>query len=141
MLALIVAGEIVFGLPFSTARYFRPTLLEVFGFTNTQLGDLFALYGVTAMIAYFPGGALADRFSARSLLASSLVATAVGGLYMATIPSALPMALLYGYWGFTTIFLFWGALIKATRDWGGSAKQGEAFGVLEGGPRTGRVRR
>jgi nitrate/nitrite transporter NarK len=133
MFALIVAGEIVFGLPFSTARYFRPTLLDVFGFTNTQLGDLFALYGITAMIAYFPGGALADRFSARSLLTASLVATAVGGLYMATIPAAAPMALLYGYWGFTTIFLFWGALIKATRDWGGDSKQGEAFGVLEGG--------
>ena len=133
MFALIVAGEIVFGLPFSTARYFRPTLLDVFDFTNTQLGDLFAVYGITAMIAYFPGGALADRFSARSLLTASLVATGVGGLYMATIPAALPMALLYGYWGFTTIFLFWGALIKATRDWGGDSKQGEAFGVLEGG--------
>ncbi len=51
MLALIVAGEIVFGLPFHTARFFRPTLLEVFGFTNTQLGDLFAHYGETAMIS------------------------------------------------------------------------------------------
>ena len=66
MFALVVAGEIVFGLPFHTARFFRPTLLEVFGFTNTQLGDLFAVYGITAMISYFPGGALADRFPARS---------------------------------------------------------------------------
>jgi sugar phosphate permease len=133
MLALIVAGEIIFGLPFHTARFFRPTLLEVFGFTNTQLGDLFAVYGVTAMIAYFPGGALADRFSARFLLTASLLATAAGGIFMATIPGALPMALIYGYWGVTSIFLFWGALIRATREWGGRASQGLAFGVLEGG--------
>jgi len=133
MVALIVAGEIVFGLPFHTARFFRPTLLDVFGFTNTQLGDLFAVYGITAMIAYFPGGALADRYSARFLLTASLFATAVGGLFMATIPAALPMAILYGYWGITTIFLFWGALIRATREWGGRASQGVAFGVLEGG--------
>jgi sugar phosphate permease len=133
MLALIVAGEIVFGLPFHTARFFRPTLLEVFGFTNTQLGDLFAVYGVTAMISYFPGGALADRFPARTLLTASLFATAAGGLFMATIPAALPMGLLYGFWGVTTIFLFWGALIRATREWGGEATQGLAFGVLEGG--------
>lgn len=133
MLALIVAGEIIFGLPFHTARYFRPTLLDVFGFTNTQLGDLFALYGITALVSYFPGGALADRFSARSLLAASLLTTSAGGLYMATVPSSMAMALLYGYWGITTIFLFWGALIKAARDWGGDSKQGEAFGILEGG--------
>jgi sugar phosphate permease len=133
MLALIIAGEIVFGLPFHTARFFRPTLLEVFGFTNTQLGDLFAVYGITAMISYFPGGALADRFPARSLLTASLFATGVGGLFMATIPAAMPMAALYGCWGVTTIFLFWGALIRATREWGGESTQGLAFGVLEGG--------
>ena len=133
MLALIVAGEIVFGLPFHTARFFRPTLLEVFGFTNTELGDLFAVYGITAMLSYFPGGALADRFPARSLLTASLCATGAGGLCMALIPSALPMALLYGFWGVTSIFLFWGALIRATREWGGGSTQGLAFGVLEGG--------
>ena len=43
MLTLVVAGEIIFGLPFHTARFFRPTLLESFGFTNTQLGDVFAV--------------------------------------------------------------------------------------------------
>lgn len=133
MLALIVAGEIVFGLPFHTARFFRPTLLEVFGFTNTQLGDLFAVYGITAMLAYFPGGALADRYSARFLLTASLLATAAGGLFMVTIPAAFPMAILYGYWGITSVFLFWGALIRATREWGGRASQGLAFGILEGG--------
>jgi nitrate/nitrite transporter NarK len=43
------------------------------------------------------------------------------------------MAILYGFWGITTIFLFWGALIRATREWGGKSEQGMAFGVLEGG--------
>ena len=85
----------VFGLPFHTARYFRPTMLDVFGLTNTQLGDLFAVYGLTAILAYFPGGALADRFSARFLLSASLFATAAGGLYMATIPDVPQMAALY----------------------------------------------
>jgi len=133
IVTLIVAGELVFGLPFHTARYFRPTLLNVFGFTNTQLGDLFAVYGITAMLAYFPGGAIADRFSARFLLTASLFATAAGGIYMSTIPGPPQMAALYGYWGVTTIFLFWGALIRATRDWGGKSAQGMAFGILEAG--------
>lgn len=133
MATLVFAGEIIFGLPFHTARFFRPTLLEAFEFSNTQLGDVFAVYGITAMIAYFPGGMLADRFSARGLLTVSLAATGVGGFYMATYPGVLGMALLYGYWGVTTILLFWAALIRATREWGGATSQGKAFGILEGG--------
>ena len=130
---LVIAGEMVFGLPFHIARFFRPTMLDVFGLTNTQLGDVFAIYGITATLSFFPGGALADRFSARKLIALALVATAAGGLYMSTIPSAAQMAVLYGYFGVTSIFLLWGALIRATREWGGDASQGVAFGILEGG--------
>ncbi len=133
MLSLVVAGEMVFGLAFGVPRFFRPTMLEVFGFTNTQLGDMFAIYGVAAMLSYFPGGVLADHFSPRSLIAIALFATAIGGLYMASIPSAAYMRVLYGYWGVTTIFLLWGALIAATRDWGSDKTQGAAFGILEGG--------
>ena len=51
---LIVIGEAIFGLPFHIPRYFRATTLEVFSLSNTQLGDLFAVYGVTATLAYFP---------------------------------------------------------------------------------------
>ncbi len=133
MLSLVVAGEVVFLLPFHTARFFRPTFLEAFEFTNTQLGDVFAVYGIMAMIAYFPGGILADRFEARTLLSLSLVATGLGGFYMASYPGVLGMSLVYGYWGVTTILLFWGALIRATREWGGDESQGRAFGILEGG--------
>ena len=133
IISLVIAGEMVFGLPFHIARFFRPTMLEVFGFSNTQLGDIFAIYGITATLSFFPGGALADRFSARRLLTLALVATSVGGLYMSTIPGPAQMAVLYGYFGVTTIFLLWGALIRATREWGGGTSQGVAFGTLEGG--------
>jgi len=108
-------------------------MLDVFGFTNTELGSAQAVYGIVAMIAYFPGGPLADRFSARNLLIASLLATAAGGLYMATIPSHGGAAVLFGFWGMTTILLFWAALIKATRDWGGAHQQGRAYGLLDGG--------
>jgi len=133
IVTLIVAGEMIFALPFHTARYFRVTLLDAFGFTNTLLGDLFAAYGVVAFLSYFPGGALADRFPARGLLTASLLATAAGGVVMATVPGAAGMGVVYAFWGFSTILLFWGALIRATREWGGTGTQGTAFGLLEGG--------
>jgi nitrate/nitrite transporter NarK len=63
----------------------------------------------------------------------SLLATAAGGFYMATFPGFVGMAVLYGCWGVTTIFLFWAAMIRLAREWGGSTSQGLAFGVLDGG--------
>lgn len=123
----------IFGLPFHVVRYFRPTLLDVFNLTNAKLGDAIAVYGVTAMISYFPSGVIADRFSARKLMSLSLLATALGGVYMATIPGQTGLSLLFGYWGVTTILLFWSAMIRATREWGGKLAQGRAFGLLDGG--------
>ena len=131
--ALIVAGESVFLLPFVLARVFRPTLLDVFGVTNLELGAAYAVYGVVAMAAYLFGGPLADRYPERTMLAAALTSTAVGGLVMVAIPSPSTLAILYGYWGITTIALFWAPLIRATREWGLNFSQGRAFGLLEGG--------
>jgi nitrate/nitrite transporter NarK len=133
ILLLILAGESVFILPFVLARIFRPTFLDVFELTNLQLGSCFSIYGIVALISYVYGGTLADKFAPRKLISISLILTAFGGLLMATFPSNLMLKIIYGYWGFTTVFLFWGAMIKGTRVWGGVMQQGKAFGLLEGG--------
>lgn len=133
MFSLVVAGEAVFALPFHVTRYFRPTVLSVFGLSNTELGQAMAAYGVVAMLAYFPGGLLADRFTARSLVTLSLLLTAVGGVYMATFPGVIGMAVLWAFWGVTSISMLWAAMIRATRDWGGREHQGTAYGILDGG--------
>ncbi len=133
LLIIILAGESIFFLPFVLARIFRPTLLNVFEITNLELGVAFSAYGIVAMLSYFFGGPLADKFAARNLMAAALWATAFGGLLMALIPSSQFFFGLYAFWGFTTIFLFWAAMIRATREWGGDEFQGRAFGYLEGG--------
>ena len=133
MFALVFAGEMIFSLPFHLPRYFRASVLEAFAFSNADLGDVFAIYGITAMLAYFPGGALADRVPARALMCVSLLATAAGGLYLLRWPGQTGLALLYGWWGVSTILLFWAAMIRATREWGGVQAQGRAFGLLDGG--------
>ena len=133
LFVLILAGELIFSLPFHIPRFFRPTMLDTFQLSNTQLGDVFALYGVVALLSYFPGGMIADRYSARSLMVTSLLATAAGGFYLYTLPGHVGLYALFAYWGLTTILLFWAALIKAARDWGGRDAQGLAFGVLDGG--------
>lgn len=130
---LILAGEAIFLLPFVLPRIFRKTVLDVFQADNVMLGDWFKWYGIVAMGSYLLGGPVADLFPPRKLMSLALIATAIGGFYMATFPPDSEMRLLYAYWGFTTIFLFWAALLKATRQTGGATKQGRAFGFLEGG--------
>jgi nitrate/nitrite transporter NarK len=130
---LILAGESVFILPFVLSRVFRPTVLEVFGLDNLQLGLCFSVYGIVALLSYLFGGPLADKFPPGKLIAVSLWMTALGGLAYATFPSYSVLKIIYGYWGFTTIFLFWAPMIKATRIWGGTKSQGKAFGFLDGG--------
>ena len=133
LLLLILAGESVFILPFVLARVFRPTVLEAFGLDNIQLGFCFSVYGIVALGAYLFGGPLADKYPPGKLMATALWLTALGGLVYASFPSYEILKILYGYWGFTTIFLFWAPMIKATRIWGGTTNQGTAFGFLDGG--------
>jgi len=130
---LILAGESIFILPFVLSRVFRPTVLDVFQLDNVQLGICFSVYGIVALVSYLFGGPLADKYPPRKLIAVAMWMTALGGLAYATFPSYTILKIIYGYWGFTTIFLFWPSLIKATRVWGGSDSQGKAFGFLDGG--------
>lgn len=131
--ALIIAGEAVFLLPFILIRVFRAIIRDAFEMTDAQIGKAQALYGVTAVIAYFFGGFFADKFEPRKLLSISLVSTGLGGLWMITIPSVFSLKILYAFWGVSTILLFWAALIKATRQWGNEHNQGLSFGLLDGG--------
>lgn len=87
MLALVIAGETIFFLPFVLVRVFRPTLLVVFDLTNFELGTIFSAYGLVAVVAYFFGGPLADKFLPNKLMSVALASTALGGLVLATIPS------------------------------------------------------
>ena len=133
IILLVLAGEAVFILPFVLARVFRATVLDVFQITNTELGYCFSIYGIVALISYIIGGPLADKYPPKNLMGIGLILTALGGILYASNPSLLTLQVLYGFWGFTTIFLFWAAMIKATRVWGGASNQGKAFGFLDGG--------
>ena len=67
------------------------------------------------------------------MISTALFLTALGGIFLATFPSFNILKIIYGYWGITTVLLFWGAMIKATRLWGGLNSQGRAYGYLDGG--------
>ncbi len=129
----MIVGETIFLLPFVVPRIFRPTFLKVFEINNFELGSAFSVYGMIAVGSYFFGGPIADRFSTRKLIISALVVTSIGGLFLSSIPSVQGLTIMYGFWGFSTILMFWASYVKATRHFGGPSKQGFAFGAVDGG--------
>jgi nitrate/nitrite transporter NarK len=133
LLTLIIAGETIFFLPFVIPRVFRPTFLAVFDITNFELGTFFSAYGIIAIFAYLFGGPLADRLPPHGLMSLALFCTALGGIFLTTIPDVTGMFYVYGFWGLTTIFLFWASLMRTTRLIGGAQRQGISFGLLDGG--------
>tara|TARA_B110000238_G_scaffold72546_1_gene79757 strand:+ start:202 stop:1428 length:1227 start_codon:yes stop_codon:yes gene_type:complete len=133
MFALILAGEAIFLLPFILMRVFKPIIREAFVISDAQIGEAQALYGITAVISYFFGGFIADKWEPKKLLSLSLFLTAIGGFWMTMIPSIFTLKILYAFWGVSTILFFWASLIKATRHWGNKHNQGLSFGLLDGG--------
>ncbi len=128
----MLAGESIYMLPY-LRKTFQTSMEDSFGVGSMEVGVLNSMFGLLAIACYFPGGRLADHFSARKLLTTSLVLTGLGGLYMATLPSYRQLLALHAFWGVVTILTFWAALIKATRNWGGTDEQGKSFGLLDGG--------
>ena len=132
LLLLILAGGAIYELPY-LRYYYYDALQAALELNHTQYGTLMTAYGVTAMICYFPGGWLADKFSCKKLIVFALLATAALGFYFSTFPSYIISLLIHILWGVTTSLIFWAAMLKATRMSGGSEIQGKLFGILEGG--------
>ncbi len=135
---LSFSGGIIFMLPFLQEPFYKP-LAQALALNNTEVGSLMSIFGVTSMISYFPGGWLADRVSPRKLITLSLVSTGIAGLYFSTFPSYQISLAIHAFWGVSVTFLFWGAMIRITRNWAPPEQQGRAFGILEGGRGLGEV--
>lgn len=129
---LMLAGESIYMLPYMR-RTFQTSMEAVFGISTTEIGLLNAMFGILALLCYFPSGWLADNFSARTLLTFSLVSTGCGGLFLLLEPGFGGLLAIHAFWGVTSILTFWGALIKAAREWGRSDNQGLTFGLLDAG--------
>lgn len=129
---LCLSGSVIFWLPLFSDIFYIP-MQNAFGFTKTQMGILLSTFGAVSLIAYFPGGWLADRFLPRKLITIALVITALAGFVFSTLPSFEICLILFAIWGLTSAGILWSAMIKAARCWGSKEDQGKTYGILEGG--------
>ncbi len=131
-LLLLAAGAgIIFQLPYIRETFYVP-IQNAMGLTNSQMGLLSSGYSTVALVSYFIGGIVADKFSARKLLTFSFLATGLLGLWFSTFPSYNVARVIFVLMGVTTIITYWSACIKATRMLGTSEEQGRLFGLQEG---------
>ena len=131
-LGLIVAGESIYMLPYMR-KTFQTSMEAVYQISASEVGILNSMFGILAIICYFPSGWMADRFPLKNLLIISLIATGLGGISMLFVRSFEALILIHAFWGITSILTFWSALIKATRNWAGTDEQGKSFGLLDAG--------
>jgi len=129
---IIVAAGAIYPLLYLWQN-FELSILEAFNISQTQLRYCSSMLGLIFIITYIPSGWLADRFSSRKLLAYSLLATGLLGLWFSTMPSYASLLIIYGAWGLATGLTFWAAQIKLVTMLARRDQQGRFFGILEGG--------
>ena len=129
---IVVAAGAIYPLLY-LRQNFELSILEAFNITQTQLRYCSSMLGLIFMISYVPSGWLADRFSSRKLLAYSLFATALLGIWFSTMPSYNTLLIIYGAWGLATGLTFWSAHIKLVTMLAKKDQQGRFFGILDGG--------
>ena len=129
---IVIAAGAIYPLLY-LRQNFEISILESFNITQTQLRYCSSMLGLIFVITYIPSGWLADRFSSRKLLAYSLLATALLGVWFSTMPSYSSLLVIYGAWGVATGLTFWSAHIKLVAMLAKKDQQGKFFGILDGG--------
>jgi len=126
-----ISGGVMYTIPYLRETYYKP-LQEATGATNTQLGLLMSAYAIVNFICYFPGGILADKFSAKKLIILSCVASAAMGFWYSTLPGFASLVVIHAVMAITTVLTFWCAMMKVVNCLGDEDEQGKLFGSLEG---------
>lgn len=109
-----IGSSIIYAPAYLKAVFYDP-LQKALGVTNTQLGQVFSAYAITALICYLPSGILADKIRMRTLASVGFISTAVLTFVYATLPSIGVLYVVFILMGITTILIWWGVRYKLVR--------------------------
>ena len=128
---LAMGGAVIYLMPYIRSSYYD-ALIKGTGANDLQLGIITSFFGLLTLACYFPGGWLADRFSAKKMLLVSFIANAALGFWYSTLPGYKTLILIHILFGIFCTLTFWAAYIKATRLCAPPEAQGKAYGFVEG---------
>lgn len=109
-----IGSSIIYAPAYLKAVFYDP-LQKALGVTNTQLGQVFSAYAITALICYLPSGIIADKVRMRTLASVGFISTAVLTFVYATLPSIGVLYAVFVLMGITTILIWWGVRYKLVR--------------------------
>jgi MFS family permease len=132
LIVLFMGCGCIFILPYLSTYLYIP-MKDAMHLDNMQIGLMGSAMGFTAMIFYWPGGWIADRFSPRKLIVLSLIAHGILGFWLATLPSFKVLLTIQLLMGVFLTLTYWSAVIKMVRQLARSDQQGRYFGIFEGG--------
>lgn len=129
---ICVGGGVIYILPYIQYSFYD-VLQEAFGITNLQMGNLMSMLGLVSVAAYLLGGLVADKFNVKWLITISLAITGLAGFWFSTFPSYPQLVVIMLIYGFSTVFTYWPAMLKAVKLLGQDGEQGRLFGLREAG--------
>lgn len=115
LIVLISMGSSIIYTPMYLKGVFYDPLMTALGCSNTDLGAMVSMYGITALICYLPSGIVADKFRMRPLATIGFIATAVFVFIYATLPSVEICYGLFVLMGISSILVWWGTRFKVIR--------------------------
>lgn len=130
-LILLAAGAI-YPVIYLRTNY-QVTILEVYGLEPTQLNNFYSMLGIAYVIGYIPSGLIADRISAKRLIAISLIGVSICGFIFAQVPSPGVVNAIFFMWGIFSVFTFWSSHLKVVKMLAKAEEEGRFFGILDGG--------
>ncbi|MBJ6361717.1 nitrate/nitrite transporter [Paenibacillus sp. GCM10012307] len=129
---IILAAGSIYPLIYLKTNY-QETILEVFGISLVDLNGIFSVLGIAFILGYFPSGWLADRFSSKKLIFTSLLVCGLTGIWFAQVPSYPIVLVIFTIWGIFSVFTFWSAHLKLVKLISKKEEEGRFFGALDGG--------
>lgn len=115
LLILVSMGSSLIYGPIYLKMVFYDPLMQALNCTNEQLGLLVSLYGIAAVIFYFPSGIIADKFRVRNLSWIGYTGVAALTIVYMMLPSYnVLMGIFIGYAVFS-ILIWWGTRYKLVR--------------------------
>jgi MFS family permease len=115
LLILASIGSSIIYAPAYLKGVFYDPLIQALGITNAELGAVFGVYAIAAVICYLPSGILADKIRMRTLSSVGFISTALLTFVYAILPSIQVLYVVFALMGVTTILIWWGVRYKLVR--------------------------
>lgn len=136
ILVLAIADVFTMAAPYYL-KYIIPKVHDYLGVHQSQFDKLNATLGYVVLATQIPGGWLADKFSSKKMLSTSLFMTGMLSIWWTLIiqvdfSASAAMSQLYVIyigWGISTTLIFWTPLWKLLSQLASKEKQGVAFGL------------